>query len=222
MPLSVASTTTARPPRNIPVRQAGHGRAGCWRATRSTPHKYSPPTMTTTPVTTGANCQTATTACQPNGRSMGTSSDREPTHLPRSQTPGPAASARREAQVRRPSCLQHAPRPDAGARSRRAGLRLKAAECQTRLRQLAHEFGGQQTEGPWCGSRPGVPVCAGPESSAAAGSLLTRGSGEVCLELGVSQVPGALRGRAQVVFGYGTAQAVESHQEGRPGAGLVG
>src|SRR5260221_11390858 len=70
MPLSVASTTTASPPRNVAVRQADHGRAGCRRATRSTPHRYSPATTTTTPVTTGANCQTATTACQPNGRSM--------------------------------------------------------------------------------------------------------------------------------------------------------
>src|ERR1039458_4048373 len=70
MPLWVATTTTARPPRNMPVRQAGHGRAGWRRATRTTPHRYPAAATAVSPETMGANCQTVTMAFNPNGGSM--------------------------------------------------------------------------------------------------------------------------------------------------------
>src|SRR5690348_9997296 len=62
MPLWVAITMTARPPRNSAVRYHGHGRAGCRRRTRSAPQRYRPAATTTKPVTTGANCHRVTTS----------------------------------------------------------------------------------------------------------------------------------------------------------------
>src|SRR5215468_734683 len=70
MPASVASTTTASPPRNSAVRHQGQGRAGCRRATRQTPHRYAAAATTTATVTTGANSQWVSTACQPYAGSM--------------------------------------------------------------------------------------------------------------------------------------------------------
>ena len=70
MPLCVATTTIASPPRNIAVRHRGQGRTGWRRATRRAPHRYRPAAMTTRTVTTGANCQRLTAASQPNGGSM--------------------------------------------------------------------------------------------------------------------------------------------------------
>src|ERR1700749_2191178 len=69
MPLCVARTTTSRPLRKAAVRSTGQGRAGCRRATRTTPHKYSAATTATTTVTTGANCQLLTASVQLNGGS---------------------------------------------------------------------------------------------------------------------------------------------------------
>src|SRR6266581_103234 len=70
MLLCVASTTTARPPRNSAVRHHGQGRAGWRRATRQAPHRYPAAATLTATVTTGANCHWVSTACQPNAGSM--------------------------------------------------------------------------------------------------------------------------------------------------------
>src|ERR1700691_5822351 len=70
MPLWSASTMTASPPTNMPVRQAGQGRAGCRRATLMTPQRYRPAAIMTPPVTSGADCHCVNTASKPNGGSM--------------------------------------------------------------------------------------------------------------------------------------------------------
>src|SRR5256885_7338648 len=69
MPLWVAITTTARPPRNSAVRYSGHGRAGWRRRTRSTPHRYKPAAITAKAVIIGANCHRVTTSARLKGGS---------------------------------------------------------------------------------------------------------------------------------------------------------
>jgi Glucose-6-phosphate dehydrogenase, NAD binding domain len=61
-----------------------------------------------------------------------------------------------------------------------------------------------------------------PTPGPGAGTALPCGRGPVRLELGAGQVPGAVRGRAQVVFRRGAAQAVEPGEEVGSRAWLVG
>src|SRR4029077_8219884 len=69
MPLSVAITTTASPPRNSAGRCIGHARAGWRRRTRRTPHRYKPAATTAKAVITGANCHRVTTSAKLKGGS---------------------------------------------------------------------------------------------------------------------------------------------------------
>ena len=68
----------------------------------------------------------------------------------------------------------------------------------------------------------GVPVCPGSVAGPRAGVVVACGRGSLRVELGACPVPGALPGRAEVVFGGRAAKDMERREESRPGPGMVG